>query len=105
MSASRPYDLLELGFGLVMIGSGCRYEAPLRYGDRMRVAAWFRDVRRRVFVAYEVTNLTHRRRAAWGHTVLATTHREGRMPLATPASILERLSVGWEGRAADPSAP
>jgi acyl-CoA thioester hydrolase len=85
-------DLLELGLGFIMIESGCRYAAPLRYGDRVRVAAWFRDVRHRVFIAYEVTNLTHRRRAAWGHTVLATTDAEGRMLLATPPAILDRLS-------------
>ena len=36
-------DLLELGLGFIMIESGCRYAAPLRYGDRVRVAAWFRN--------------------------------------------------------------
>jgi acyl-CoA thioester hydrolase len=94
-------DLLELGFGFVLIESGCRHAAPLRYGDRARVAAWFRDVRHRVFVAYEVTNLTRRRRAAWGHTVLATTDVDGRMLLATPAAILDRLA-GARTRGGDP---
>jgi len=96
-------DLLELGLGFVMIESGCRHAAPLGYGDRVRVAAWFRDVSHRVFIAYEVTNLTRRRRAAWGHTVLATTDREGRMLLATPAAILDRVLAGSRTGARDPS--
>lgn len=98
-------DLLELGLGFVMIETGCRHATPLRYADRVRVAAWFRDLSHRLFIAYEVTNLTRRRRAAWGHTVLATTDREGRMLLATPAAILDRVSAGSQPDARNPSGP
>ena len=97
-------DLLELGVGFVMIESGCRYAAPLRYGDRVRVSAWFRDVKHRLFIAYEVANLTSARRAARGHTVLATTDGEGRMLLRTPPSILERLSAAPTPHPANPRA-
>lgn len=97
-------DLLELGVAFVMIESGCRYAAPLRYGDRVRVSAWFRDVKHRLFIAYEASNLTSGRRVARGHTVLATTDCEGRMLLRTPPSVLERLSAAWPPRPADPSA-
>lgn len=86
-------DLVDLGFAFVMIESGCCHAAPLRYGDRVRVTAWLREVEHRLFIAYEVTNLTLSRRAAWGHTILATTARDGRMLLRTPPSILARLST------------
>jgi acyl-CoA thioester hydrolase len=84
-------DLIELGMGLVMIESSCRYASPLFYADRVRVSAWFRDVKHRVFTAYEVTNLTRDRRAARAHTIFAATDHEGRMMLRTPPAILERL--------------
>lgn len=34
--------------GASMIESGCRYNARRPHGGRVRVAAWFRDVRHRV---------------------------------------------------------
>ena len=86
-------DLIELGVGLVMIESFCRYAFPLFYADRVRVCAWFRDVKHRVCVAYEVTNLTRERRAARAHTIFAATDHEGRMLLRTPPPILERLDA------------
>ncbi len=45
-------DLLELGFGMLLIESRCRHIAPLRYGDRIRVAAWLRDTKHRLHVEY-----------------------------------------------------
>ena len=86
-------DLIGLGMGLVMIESSCRYASPLFYADRFRVSAWFRDVKHRVFIAYEVTNLTRDRRAARAHTIFAATDHEGRMLLRTPPAILERLDA------------
>ena len=84
-------DLIGLGIGLVMIEGACRYASPLFYADRVRVSAWFRDIKHRIFIAYEVTNLTRDRRAARAHTIFTTTNREGRMLLRTPAEILARL--------------
>ena len=78
---------------LLMIESGCRYVSPLRYGDRARVAAWFADLKYRLRIEYEITNLTRGRRAARAHTVLVTTDREGRMLVRTPEAILERLGA------------
>jgi acyl-CoA thioester hydrolase len=91
-------DLIGPRYRFLMIESGCRYAAPLSYGDRVRVDAWFRDVAHRLNIGYEITNLTEARRAARGHTVLATTDPEGRLLLRTPDAILERIGVDVDGR-------
>jgi acyl-CoA thioester hydrolase len=85
-------DFLKLGFGLVVIESQCRYVSPLRYADRIQVAAWFRDLKFRIMVGYEVINLTRNARAARAHTSLVTTTLDGTMLHRTPDSVLERLA-------------
>jgi len=87
-------DLIGPRFRFLVIESRCRYAFPLFYGDRARVAAWLRDFRNRICIAYEVTNLSQRRRAARGQTVLATLDSEGRMLLETPQAILKRIGAG-----------
>ena len=57
----------------------------------MRVSAWFGDLRHRIRVVYEATNVATGRRAARGHTILATTDLEGRLLLETPHGIVERI--------------
>jgi acyl-CoA thioester hydrolase len=84
-------DLGELAVGLVMIESRCRYVAPLRYGDRGQVRAWFTDIDHRLSIGYEISNLTLRKRAATARTVLASVDSEGRMLLRTPEVIRKRL--------------
>jgi len=84
-------ELVPGRYGLFVVETRCRYTFPLRYADRMRVSAWFRDVERRLAIGYEVTNLSHARRAARAHTILATVDREGRMLLETPREILDRI--------------
>ena len=66
-------DLVGGRYLFFVIESRCRYANPLFYRDRVRVTAWLRDVKRRIHIAYELTNLSHERRAARGHTMLATT--------------------------------
>lgn len=85
-------DFMELGIGLVVIESRCRYVSPLRYGDRFQVAAWFRDLKFRIMVGYEVINLTSNFRVARAHTSLVTTTLDGTMYHRTPDSVLERLA-------------
>jgi acyl-CoA thioester hydrolase len=82
--------LIPKRFSLYVIETRCRYVAPLRYRDRIRVSAWFRDVERRLCVGYEVTNLSLERRSARAHTILATVE-DGRMLLETPREILSRI--------------
>ena len=85
-------DFIELGIGLVVIESQCRYVSPLRYGDHVQVAAWFRDLKFRIMVGYEIINLTSNIRAARAHTSLVTTTPDGTMYHRTPDSVLERLA-------------
>ncbi|MCG8591438.1 MAG: acyl-CoA thioesterase [Proteobacteria bacterium] len=85
-------DLVPSRYRFVVIESKCRHAYPLAYGERVRVEAWFRDVRNRLCVDYELTNLDRARRAARGHTVLVTLDREGRMLLETPREILDRIA-------------
>jgi acyl-CoA thioester hydrolase len=84
-------ELIGGRFQFVVIDSRCRHGGPLRYGDRMRVAAWFGDLHRRIHIAYEIWNTTLGRRAARGHTTLATLDREGGLLFATPPEVLRKI--------------
>ncbi|HEY2772998.1 MAG TPA: thioesterase family protein [Candidatus Binatia bacterium] len=84
-------DLVGPLFRFVIVESHCRYTSALRYGDQARVSAWFGDIQHRIRVAYEITNLATSRRAARGHTILATTDPAGRLLLETPPRIVERI--------------
>jgi acyl-CoA thioester hydrolase len=74
-----------------VIESRCRHSFPLFYGDRMRVSAWLRDVRHRIYVAYEIRNLSRDRRSARGYTILATVDADQRLLMETPDEIRRRL--------------
>jgi len=84
-------QIRDLGFRMYVIESRCRYAWPLRYGDRVRVSAWLRDVDNRINIAYEVFNVTENRRSARGHTILASTDADGVLLLETPDELLRRL--------------
>ena len=84
-------DLIGERYAFLVIESRCRYSYPLFYRDRMRVSAWIQDVRHRVFIGYEITNLTRKRRSARAHTILATTDLERKLLLETPDAIQRRL--------------
>ena len=84
-------DMIELGYRMVVIESKCRHTFPLRYGDRFRVSAWFKEVEYRFNVAFEIMNVTAERRVARGHTIMATLDAAGRLLLATPECMTARL--------------
>ena len=84
-------DLIGARYAFFVIESRCRYTYPLFYRDRMLVTAWIQDVRHRVFIGYEITNLTRKRRSARAHTILATTDLERNLLLETPDAIQRRL--------------
>jgi acyl-CoA thioester hydrolase len=80
-------ELIGSRFFFFVIESHCRHAYPLRYGDRLRVSAWLKDVKHRLHIAYEIKNLSTGRRAARGHTILATTDAAGNLLLETPDEI------------------
>ncbi len=92
-------EMRELGFRFFVSESHIRHVAPLRYGDRLRVSAWFRDVENRLDIAYDLDNLTRASRCALASTILVTTTHEGTLCLATPEPILERLRAGGPDQA------
>ena len=84
-------DVIKMGHRLVIVESRCRHSFPLHYGDRFAVSAWFADTEHRIKVRYAIENLTHGRRAAHGHTVVATTDATGALLLHTPEDLREKL--------------
>jgi acyl-CoA thioester hydrolase len=84
-------QIVATGLMFVVIESKCRYPAPLRFGQRFVVGAKLADVDYRVKIDYEIWNTTENRRAAYGHTVLATLSPTGELLLRTPDVLLERL--------------
>lgn len=84
-------DVMGPLYRFLVIETRCRYVAPLHYGDRVKVSAWFSDLRHRIRIVYEVTNLSSGRRAARAHTILATTDLAGRLLLETPDAVLGRI--------------
>ena len=90
------HTLIPGRFSLYVVETRCRHTAPLRYGDRLRATAWFRDTAHRLAIDYEVTNLTDDARAAKGHTLIAVTDKEGRLLLRTPSALAERIATASE---------
>ena len=86
-------DICGLAYALVIIESGCRHIAPLCYADRVRVSAWFQDIVYRIYVGYEVFNLTHNKRSARAFTVLASLTPEGQLLHRTPEGIAQRIAA------------
>lgn len=84
-------DMIELGYRMVVIESKCRHTFPLRYGDRFRVSAGFKEVEYRLHIAFEIMNLSAERRSATGYTMLATLDPAGNLLLGTPQCMIERL--------------
>ena len=84
-------DLIGPRYRFFVVESRCRHAYPLFYRDRMSVTAWVRDLRHRIFIAYEIRNLTRGRRSARAHTILATTDRDENLLLETPDEIQRRL--------------
>jgi acyl-CoA thioester hydrolase len=92
-------EMRALGFRLYVSEYFLRHVAPLRYGDRVRVHAWLVEVENRIRIAYQVQNLTLKKLAAQGWTVLVSTNAAGELCLETPAPVLERLRAPGPGSA------
>ena len=84
-------ELFAERYRLVVIETACRHGFPLRYADHVAVTAWISDYERRLVIRYDVRNLTQERRAAHGHTTLATLDADGRLRLETPPEIVARI--------------
>lgn len=92
-------DMLALGYRFYIAENHIRHVFPMRYSERLRVSAWFRDVENKLHISYELTNLTHARACASASTVLVTTTADGALCFETPAPLLERLRAPGPGQA------
>ncbi len=93
-------DLRALGFRFLVVESHLNHLAPLRYGERAQVSAWFLEVEHRLRIAYQVRSLATGGLVAHGWNVLVTTLPTGELCLETPAAILGRLRLERLGRSA-----
>lgn len=84
-------DLRALGTAWFVVDTRTRHVAPLRYGDKFRVSAWFYEDDPRIGIAYEIRALDSDRRVARGRTVLVSTTKDGEMLFETPKEIRDRI--------------
>jgi acyl-CoA thioester hydrolase len=87
------HQIQALGHRMYMVEARCRYMAPLRYAERVRILAWFGAARPLIRVGYDLYNAESGRWSARASTVLAVTDRAGELLPSTPDAILERLPV------------
>lgn len=84
-------DLVELDIRMFVSEVRCRYTAPLRYRDVVRVTAWFTETEPLLKVAYDVENLTSKRRCVRASTRLALADKHGNLLDALPESVRRRI--------------
>ena len=84
-------DLRALGIAWFVVDTRTRHVAPLRYGEKFRVYAWFFEDDPRIGIAYEIRTLEGNRRVARGRTVLVSTTKDGEMYFETPKEIRDRI--------------
>lgn len=69
----------ENNFSLRVVETRCRHLMPLRYGDQLKVRAWFRAIDEQIHVAYDVLNETRQYRAARARTTLVVVDARGKL--------------------------
>ena len=84
-------DLIELEIRMVVSEVRCRYTAPLRYGDHVKITAWFSETTPLLKVSYDVENVTTQRRCVRGFTRLALASKEGRLFDSLPEPVRRRI--------------
>jgi len=86
------------GLFIMVAEAKCRYKAPARYDDEIRVLTRLRDVRKRVLVfGYEVYRTPDEELLAEGETVHVITDREGR-PRVLPEKYRDLFLAGIQSR-------
>jgi acyl-CoA thioester hydrolase len=84
-------ELVATGYRFWVADARCRHVSPLRYRDRVRVTAWLREWQQRIWVSYDVHDLTTSRQAARAHTVLVVTDADGNLQFEVPEVIRARI--------------
>lgn len=89
-------ELVATGHRFFVGDVRCRHVSPLRYRDRVRVTAWLREWEQRIWVAYDVHNLSTARQAARAHTVLVVTDDAGKLLFEVPELLRARIEAGLD---------
>jgi acyl-CoA thioester hydrolase len=84
-------DMIALKLRMFIVDAKCRYNFPLRYGDRGAVTAGLKVESPLLRVAYQIRNITQDRLSARAHTLLAFTDEEGSVLPEIPEVVLSRL--------------
>lgn len=86
------------GLCIMVAEAKCRYKAPARYDDDLRVVTRLRGVRKRVLIfGYEVYRLPDEELLAEGETVHVITDRQGR-PRVLPEKYRDLFLAGVPSR-------
>lgn len=95
------HELAALGVAFMASESFTRHASPLRYGDRVRVTAWFLEVEGRLRIGFQLRNLTRGEAlAAEGWLVLVGVRADGGLCLELPPEVEARLRAPGPGSAA-----
>jgi acyl-CoA thioester hydrolase len=84
-------DLVALRHKLFVVDARCRYMAPLAYGDRARIHAWFSATSPLLRVTYDIEDVSTGRWCARALTVLAICDADGELLQSLPRVVLDRL--------------
>jgi len=86
-------EIIEMGVHLVVGETRCRYQVPLRYGDRFAVEAWFGELEPYARVHYEITLLDSGKRVARGMTSLLATSPGTLALTEMPHEMVRRMAA------------
>jgi acyl-CoA thioester hydrolase len=83
----------SLGHRMYVVEARCRYMAPLRHADEVRITSWFAAVQPLIRVGFDLYNSTSKRWSARATTVLAVTDGDGELLPRPPDAFIQRLPV------------
>jgi YbgC/YbaW family acyl-CoA thioester hydrolase len=84
----------KLGWGIVIIEASCRYHAPARFDDLLRIRAWVDEVRRSSFAfRYELWNPDKGQLLAEGRTVQVFVDLQTMRPTRLPPDVRDALKA------------
>ncbi|GMU44931.1 MAG: acyl-CoA thioesterase [Xanthomonadales bacterium] len=88
------YAMKHSGYAWPIVDLHVRYVQPLRFRQKVRVAAKIVEWEHRLRILYRVTDAATDRKLTTGHTVqVAVDMRNGELQFETPAVLRQRLGV------------
>lgn len=85
-------DMQRMGYTFPVIESHCRYSDPLRYGQKIRISAAFREWKYYVMIDYKIQCANSSKRLAYGHTKQAVCDSNGTLLLHVPEDVVHVIA-------------